>query len=97
LGWAGLGVAVVDWIEDFATTYKVLVAWVEARELSLLAGSWVFASLISNFGFVKWRGTIEMDMGCSARMIEGKRDLANYCSNFIDWTKVAWRMLVVAN
>jgi len=92
-----MGVTVVDWIEDSAATYKVLVVWVEARGLSLLAGSWVFASLISSFGFVKWRETIEMDMGCSTKMMEGKMDLANYCSDLTNWTKVAWRMLVVAN
>ena len=38
-----------------------------------------------------------MDMGCSTRMMESKRDLANYCSNFADWTKEAWGMFVVAN
>jgi len=78
LGWAGLGVVVIDWIEDSVATYKVLVVWVQVGELSLLAGLWVFSSLISSFGFTKLRGTIEMDMGYSARMMEAKRDLANY-------------------
>ena len=38
-----------------------------------------------------------MDMYCSARMVESKRNLANYCSDLIDWTKVAQRMVVVTN
>ena len=38
-----------------------------------------------------------MDMGCSARMMESKRDLAKYCFDLTDQKKVAWRMLVVAN
>ena len=38
-----------------------------------------------------------MDMGCSTRMMESKRNLANYCSNLTDQTKVAQSMLVVIN
>ena len=40
---------------------------------------------------------IEMDMDCSTRMVENTRNLANYCSDLTDWTKVAQKMLVVAN
>ena len=38
-----------------------------------------------------------MDMDCSARMVESKRNLDKYCLDFIDWTKVAQKMLVVTN
>ena len=38
-----------------------------------------------------------MDMSCSTRMMESKMNLANYCSDLTDWTKVAQRMLMVTN
>lgn len=38
-----------------------------------------------------------MNMDYSTRMVESKRNLANYCLDLIDWTKVAQKMLVVTN
>ena len=38
-----------------------------------------------------------MDMHYSTRMVESKRNLANYCSDLIDQTKVAQRMVAMTN
>lgn len=80
---------VVYWSRGSVAMCKVLVVLVEVGGLFLLAALYVFTSLTANFGFMKWRVSIEMDIHYSTRMVESKRNFANCCFDFISWTKVA--------
>lgn len=54
-----------------------LAVWVEGVGWFQLANSLVFSGLTTRLDFVKWEGTIVLDMHCFANMVESRENLAN--------------------